>query len=88
MFLISQVAKKLNIHIQTLRNWEKNGLIKPNRIGQVRIFSHYDLEKCSYIKRFSKKGVQLSRIKQLVIWHDNMKKIQKLEKIEKIKIGG
>ncbi len=44
---ISQVAKTFHVHQDTLRNWEKKGLITPLRIGARgdRRYRHEDLEK-------------------------------------------
>ena len=39
-FKINQVAEILSVHQQTLRNWERHGLIKPERCGRVRIYSN------------------------------------------------
>ncbi|PIQ73309.1 type I restriction-modification system subunit M [Candidatus Roizmanbacteria bacterium CG11_big_fil_rev_8_21_14_0_20_36_8] len=47
LLTISQVAKTFGVHQDTLRNWEKKGLITPLRIGTRgdRKYSHADLEK-------------------------------------------
>lgn len=50
--LISETAGALGIHPQTLRNWERRGIIKPERdwAGR-RIFSDEDIEKIKAIVR-------------------------------------
>ncbi len=63
---ISEVAKLLHVHTQTLRNWERKGLIKPNRIGQVRIYSTYDIQRCQKIKEYSGRGIHSRGIKELL----------------------
>ena len=40
VYLISVVAKLMNIHPQTLRQYEREGLLKPSRTeGRVRLYS-------------------------------------------------
>ncbi len=34
---ISEVSKLLKVHPNTLRNWDKNGTLKPIRIGERKI---------------------------------------------------
>ncbi|PKL90827.1 MAG: hypothetical protein CVV21_11130 [Candidatus Goldiibacteriota bacterium HGW-Goldbacteria-1] len=66
IFKINQVAEILQVHQQTLRNWERHGLIKPLRTGRVRIYSDEDLKLCEKIKTLSGKGVSLRGIKEVI----------------------
>ena len=34
---LSEVSKMLKVHPNTLRNWDKNGTLKPIRIGERKI---------------------------------------------------
>ena len=44
-YMISAVAQKYNIHAQTLRLYEREGLLKPSRTeGNTRLYSEDDLE--------------------------------------------
>ena len=44
-FMISAVAQKYSIHPQTLRLYEREGLLKPSRTeGNTRLYSEDDLE--------------------------------------------
>ena len=44
-FMISAVAQKYNIHPQTLRLYEREGLLKPSRTdGNTRLYSDDDLQ--------------------------------------------
>ena len=50
VFLISVVAKVLNIHPQTLRQYEREGLIQPSRTdGKMRLYSQKDMDKIKTI---------------------------------------
>lgn len=66
VFKINQVAEILQVHQQTLRNWERHGLIKPLRTGRVRIYSDEDLLLCEKIKTLSGKGISLRGIKEVI----------------------
>lgn len=66
MYSISEISKKVSVHNQTLRNWERNGLLKPQRFGHVRVFSDYDLKRCEEIKKYSRRGVNLKCIRALL----------------------
>ena len=50
LFMISAVAQKYNIHPQTLRLYEREGLLKPSRTdGNTRLYSEEDLEQLEMI---------------------------------------
>jgi len=63
---ISEVAKLLHVHTQTLRNWEKKGLILPNRIGKVRVYSTFDIQRLQQIKKYSGRGIHSRGIRELL----------------------
>jgi len=67
MYSITEVSRRLGVHSQTLRNWERNGLLKPKRFGLVRVFSDRDFKRCEEIKKYSRRGVCLDRIRKLLI---------------------
>ena len=55
MYLISVVAKILEIHPQTLRQYEKEGLIEPGRTeGKMRLYSQRDIDKIKTILRLTR----------------------------------
>ncbi|OGW26521.1 MAG: MerR family transcriptional regulator [Nitrospirae bacterium GWC2_42_7] len=49
VYLISIVSKMLNVHPQTLRLYEKEGLIHPLRTKKQRLYSDNDVEKLNFI---------------------------------------
>jgi len=65
---IKEIAQKLGVHEQTLRNWERLGLLKVSRIGgnRTRIYSDRDLNLCRKIANFSEQGINLRGIKALL----------------------
>lgn len=66
IFTIKEVAESVNVHQQTLRNWEKNGLIMPERAGMRRIYTANQVELCRQIREFSGKGVPLKGLREII----------------------
>ena len=53
VFLISAVAEILDIHPQTLRQYEREGLITPSRTnGKIRLYSQKDIDHIKYVLTF------------------------------------
>lgn len=77
-YSISAVASKYNIHPQTLRLYEREGLLVPSRTkGNTRFYTDKDLKKLEFILNLSREmGVNLAGIE--IIY--NMK--QKMEKMQ------
>jgi MerR family transcriptional regulator/heat shock protein HspR len=65
---IREIAEKLGVHEQTLRNWERLGLMKISRLGRnrTRIYDEKDLQLCKKIASFSDQGINLRGIKVLL----------------------
>ncbi len=78
VYMISYVSSKYNIHPQTLRLYEREGLLVPNRSkGNTRQYTEDDLRKLEFILNLSREmGVNLAGID--IIY--NMK--TKMEKME------
>ena len=64
VYLISVVASVLDIHPQTLRQYEKEGLITPSRTqGRMRLYSQRDVDKIKLILRLTRKmGINLAGV--------------------------
>ncbi len=73
IFTIKEMAAKLGVHEQTLRNWERLGLLKISRIGgnRTRIYNEKDLLLCKKIAGFSGRGINLQGIKELLAREKN-----------------
>lgn len=65
LFLIGEVAKKLGIHDQTIRMYERKHLIKPQRSeNNTRLFSKNDVTKITTIITLTQEiGLNLSGVK-------------------------
>ncbi|MCK5853589.1 MAG: helix-turn-helix transcriptional regulator [Sulfurovaceae bacterium] len=64
VYLISVVASVLDIHPQTLRQYEKEGLISPSRTqGRMRLYSQRDMDKIKLILRLTRTmGINLAGV--------------------------
>ena len=78
VYLISAVAEILSIHPQTLRQYEREGLIKPSRTnGKIRLYSQKDIDHIKYVLTLTRElGVNLAGVD--IILQLN-KKIEELE---------
>ena len=63
-FMISVVASRFEVHPQTLRLYEREGLVKPSRTqGNTRLYSEDDLERLSFILNLTRDlGVNLAGV--------------------------
>jgi len=61
--MISVVAKMLDVHPQTLRLYEREGLISPCRTKRSRLYSEEDVERLAMILRLTRElGVNRSGV--------------------------
>lgn len=68
MYTIRDMAALLQVHEQTLRNWERSGLLKISRVGpnRTRVYDEEDLSLCRRILHWSEQGINLKGIKALM----------------------
>ncbi len=93
VYLISVVAKALNIHPQTLRQYEREGLVTPSRTsGKMRLYSQRDIDRINMILRLTRDlGVNLAGVDIILQFKDQIDSMEKeiedlqlkLEKYEK-----
>ncbi|HUC75706.1 MAG TPA: MerR family transcriptional regulator [Vicinamibacterales bacterium] len=68
LLFISVAARMLGMHPQTLRKYERLGLIQPARtIGSMRLYSRDELERLRLIKRLvDDAGINLAGVQRLL----------------------
>jgi MerR family transcriptional regulator/heat shock protein HspR len=68
LIFISVAAKMLGMHPQTLRKYERLGLVQPTRtIGSMRLYSREELERIKLIKRLvDDGGINLAGVQRLL----------------------
>ena len=77
-YMISAVASKYNIHPQTLRLYEREGLIKPSRTeGNTRLYSDDDLKELETILALTRDlGVNLAGVEIILNMRRKMDRMQ------------
>ena len=67
-YFISVAARMLGMHPQTLRKYERLGLVQPGRtIGSMRVYSRDELERLKVIKRLvDDGGINLAGVQRLL----------------------
>ena len=78
-FSISAVAKMFSIHQQTIRLYEKEGLISPKRsTGNTRLFSEEDIDRLEEIINLTHKmGINLAGVEMIFKLQKQVQKLQK-----------
>ncbi|MRI83133.1 MAG: MerR family transcriptional regulator [Nitratiruptor sp.] len=79
VYLISVVAKVLNIHPQTLRQYEREGLISPSRTeGKTRLYSQKDIDRIKTILRLTRElGVNLAGVDIILRLKERMEEMER-----------
>ena len=69
IILISMAAQALGMHPQTLRKYERLGLVRPSRTaGSMRVYSREEIDRLRLIKRLvDDLGVNLAGVQQLLL---------------------
>jgi MerR family transcriptional regulator/heat shock protein HspR len=78
-YMISAVAEMYEIHPQTLRLYEREGLLKPSRTeGNTRLYTDEDLERLELILSMARDlGVNISGIAIILQMRERMEEMQR-----------
>jgi len=73
-YMISAVAEKYSLHPQTLRLYEREGLLTPSRSqGNTRLYTEEDLERLELILNLTRElGVNLAGVEVILNMRDKM----------------
>ncbi len=85
VYLISVVANMLSIHPQTLRQYEREGLVEPSRTqGRMRLYSQGDIDRMKLILRLTRDmGVNLAGVDVVLRLREQMESME--EEIEQLR---
>ena len=90
VYIISVAARLLEMHPQTLRKYERLGLVRPSRtIGMLRLYSQDDIEKLRLIKHLEENlglnlaGVELT-LGMLGLLLDMFHRLSRIERAEQL----
>ncbi len=77
-YMISSVAESYQIHPQTLRLYERLGLLKPSRSdGNTRLYTDDDLQRLEVILTLTRElGVNLAGVEVILNMREKMEKMQ------------
>ncbi len=77
-YMISSVAEQYQIHPQTLRLYEREGLLKPSRSdGNTRLYTDQDLERLEVILKLTRDlGVNLAGVEIILNMRERMEEMQ------------
>ena len=83
-YMISSVAESYQIHPQTLRLYERLGLLMPSRSdGNTRLYSEEDLHRLEIILTLTRElGVNLAGVEVILNMREKMEKMQ--EQVEEM----
>src|SRR5436309_15001092 len=84
-FVISVAARLVGVHEQTLRYYERAGLVEPARSkGRIRLYSLHDLERVRQIRRLTDEmGVNLAGVEVIMRLTDHIHALeQRIEDLQ------
>src|SRR2546423_833880 len=84
LYFISVAARMLGMHPQTLRKYERLGLVQPTRtIGSMRLYSREELERLKLIKRLvDDGGINLAGVQRLLEIAEGVQRLRPLVREE------
>ena len=77
-YVISVAARMVGLHAQSLRHYERLGLIRPNRSrGRVRLYSQSDVNRLRYIQRLIQDlGVNLAGAEVIIRLNERIRQME------------
>jgi MerR family transcriptional regulator/heat shock protein HspR len=78
-YMISAVSEQFGLHPQTLRMYEREGLLKPSRSdGNTRLYTSDDLERLEVILKLTRDlGVNLAGVEIILNMREKMSEMQR-----------
>ena len=78
VYLISEVATILKIHPQTLRQYEREGLVTPGRTtGKIRLYSQKNIDSIKNILLLTRvDGVNIAGVCKIFILEEKIRKLE------------
>ena len=78
-YVISVAAQLLGMHVQTLRYYERAGLIQPSRSqGNIRLYSQRDLDRVQEVRRLMEDlGVNLAGAEVILRMREHLRQLER-----------
>ena len=85
LFVISIAAKMVGMHAQSLRSYERLGLVRPSRSrGRLRLYSRADIERLLHIQRLvNELGVNLAGAEVVIRLNERIRRME--EEMERLR---
>jgi len=80
LYFISMAARLLDMHPQTLRKYERLGLVRPTRtVGSMRLYSQEELDRLKLIKHLVEEdGINLAGVERLLTIAESVQRLRPL----------
>ena len=73
LYVISVAAELAGVHPQTLRIYERKGLVEPQRtVGRSRRYSDRDIRRLQRIQELTNEGVSLAGVKRIIALEEEL----------------
>jgi MerR family transcriptional regulator/heat shock protein HspR len=77
VFAISIAAELSGLHPQTLRQYDKLGIVSPSRQGGTRrLYSRIDIAKLKYVAQLTSEGVNLEGVKRILALENHIRGLE------------
>ena len=82
LYFISMAARELGLHPQTLRKYERLGLVQPSRkLGSVRVYSRDEIDRLRLIKHLvDELGINLAGVQRLLSVAEVLQRLRQLSR--------
>lgn len=77
VYIISVAAELAGVHPQTLRIYERKGLVRPYRTsGNTRRYSEADIDRLRRIQRLTQEGMNLAGAKRILALEEELQRLR------------
>ena len=78
LFMITVAAELAGMHPQTLRLYERRGLVRPQRTaGKTRRYSQHDVERLQRIQQLTELGLNLAGVERVLAMEEQLEVMQR-----------
>lgn len=79
VYFISVAAELVNMHPQTLRLYERRGLVIPRRQGKNRLYSQRDIERLQAIQKLTQElGINLAGVELITHLQEELEEMRRM----------
>jgi MerR family transcriptional regulator/heat shock protein HspR len=78
LYVISVAARMVGMHAQSLRHYERIGIVRPSRSrGRIRLYSQADIERLLYVQRLMNDlGVNLAGAEVVIRLNEHIRRME------------